>query len=96
MSDKNKWLQSVGLLYRLSGGKNCDEINVTMAYGSRQDVARADRAATVKAILENHDYLTASAERLRYEDGRLYWVKPTQDRWIGKEAGRSDSDGYRR
>lgn len=41
------WMQDGGLLYRLTDGprpKNRDEINVTMADGSRSDEARARRA----------------------------------------------------
>lgn len=42
------WLQDGGLLYRLTDGRhpeNRDEINVTMAYGSRTPEARTQRAS---------------------------------------------------
>lgn len=42
-----QWLRSGGLLYRLTDGphpENCDEINVTMVDGSRDDKPRAARA----------------------------------------------------
>lgn len=60
IANDGKWLQSVGLVYRLNGGTNYDEVSVTMANGSRASGPRADRAATILAMLEKNDRLTAS------------------------------------
>jgi len=51
---RGEWLQSGGLLYRLTDERhpqNCDEINVTMADGSRDNAARAARASEILALL---------------------------------------------
>tara|TARA_R110000868_G_scaffold187781_9_gene430499 strand:- start:1220 stop:1726 length:507 start_codon:yes stop_codon:yes gene_type:complete len=42
------------------------------------------------------DYCLDIAERVRYEDGALFWVKTCQLRNIGKVVGRPDKDGYMR
>ena len=52
--DADGWLQSGGLLYRLTDERipqNRDEINVTMADGSRDDAACARRAEQLLAFL---------------------------------------------
>ncbi|WP_198391402.1 hypothetical protein [Burkholderia ubonensis] len=52
--DADGWLQSGGLLYRLTDERrpqNRDEINVTMANGSRDDAPRAARASVILAML---------------------------------------------
>ncbi|KWN77096.1 hypothetical protein [Burkholderia stagnalis] len=52
--DADGWLQSGGLLYRLTGEprpQNRDEINVTMANGSRDDAPRAARASQILALI---------------------------------------------
>ncbi|MCA8237698.1 hypothetical protein [Burkholderia cenocepacia] len=52
--DTTGWLQSGSLLYRLTDERhpqNCDEISVTMANGSRNDVDRAARASEILALL---------------------------------------------
>jgi hypothetical protein len=46
------WLIVDGLLYRLNEyGVNCDEINVTMANGSRKDGSRNERAQALLKLL---------------------------------------------
>ena len=52
---RGEWLQSGGLLYRLTDERrpqNCDEINVMMANGSRYDADRHARAAEILALLK--------------------------------------------
>ncbi|OJA71089.1 hypothetical protein BGV72_31550 [Burkholderia ubonensis] len=52
--DADGWLQSGGLLYRLTDERrpqNRDEINVTMANGSRDDAPRAARASEILALI---------------------------------------------
>ncbi|KUZ78262.1 hypothetical protein WI37_10980 [Burkholderia ubonensis] len=51
------WLQSGGLLYRLTDERhpqNRDEIHVTMVGGSRDDAVRARRAAQLFSLLTGH------------------------------------------
>src|SRR5437868_11507021 len=45
------WLRDGSLVYRLRDGVNCDEINVTMAGGSREVGPREARAGGIYAAL---------------------------------------------
>ncbi|MBB3010693.1 hypothetical protein [Cupriavidus alkaliphilus] len=45
------WLRAGGLVYRLKHGFNCDEINVAMVDGSRDDLVREQRAEWLRAAL---------------------------------------------
>lgn len=61
MSENEKTWQIAGsLLYRLTDGprpQNCDEINVTMANGSREDAPRENRVLQLMALLEREESL---------------------------------------
>lgn len=46
-----EWLVSGGLLYRLKDGVNCDEINVTMAAGVRDDAVRQAVAVRLQGLM---------------------------------------------
>ncbi|KVO11764.1 hypothetical protein WJ73_19660 [Burkholderia ubonensis] len=68
--DADGWLQSGGLLYRLTDERrpqNRDEINVTMANGSRDDAPRAARASEILALLTG-----ARQPSGEVTDGRAY------------------------
>lgn len=58
--DAHGWLIDGSLVYRLNDiGVNCDEINVTMADGSRKEGPRAARAQAILANIWSPDRLTA-------------------------------------
>jgi len=52
-----EWLVSGGLVYRLTKERcpqNCDEVNVTMVNGSRDDGMRNSKAIQIAAMLSSH------------------------------------------
>lgn len=53
---------------------------------------RAERKANLEPIALHQ----AIAERVRYEDGVLYWTRPDQKRNIGRRVGKLDKHGYLR
>lgn len=58
-----EWLIDGSLLYRLENGRNCDEINVTMIGGSRDDFLRHCAATKLKSLIEA-DYFDQSAAQV--------------------------------
>lgn len=82
------WLQSGGLLYRLTDERaptNRDEINITMAESSRDDRVRACRAAEIREWLNGEaraeatdDWIPVSVQRpldagIAHGEGVLTW-----------------------
>lgn len=75
-TDNSGWLRSGSLLYRLtdeSRPENCDEINVTMADGSRESEPREKRALQLLGMLGQNAKLT---EALRWA---LEWIDAVPD-----------------
>jgi hypothetical protein len=75
-SNNAEWLISGSLLYRLtddSRPENCDEINVTMADGSRESGPREARALQLRALLEHEESLK---QALRWA---LEWIDAVPD-----------------
>jgi hypothetical protein len=75
-ANKSGWLRSGSLLYRLTDERhpqNCDEINVTMAQGSREAPARESRARHVLNLLKQSDELK---EALKWA---LEWIDAVPD-----------------
>jgi hypothetical protein len=73
---KGGWLRSGSLLYRLTDSprpENRDEINVTMAQGSREAPARESRARHVLNLLKQSDELK---EALKWA---LEWIDAVPD-----------------
>ena len=75
-----EWLRDGSMLYKLNGYENnCDEINVTMANGSRNPLARADAAARLMTLIE--------ADRaLRQSDARAATPCSTCATWLANGA----------
>jgi hypothetical protein len=73
---KDSWLRAGSLLYRLTDDprpENCDEINVTMADGSRDAGPREARALQLMALLEQEESLK---QALRWA---LEWIDAVPD-----------------
>jgi hypothetical protein len=73
---KDSWLRAGSLLYRLTDDprpENCDEINVTMADGSRDAGPREARALQLMALLEQEESLK---QALRWA---LDWIDAVPD-----------------
>jgi hypothetical protein len=49
--ENGEWLRDGSLIYRLSEGRNADEINVNMAAGSRSERIREERAKFIFSLL---------------------------------------------
>jgi hypothetical protein len=73
---KNKWLRAGSLLYRLTDEprpQNRDEINVTMAQGSRDDEKRERRA---RQLMDMLDHSRDLKQALRWA---LEWIDAVPD-----------------
>lgn len=73
---KSGWLRAGSLLYRLTDEprpQNCDEVNVTMADGSREDGPRAARARQLMGLLED------SAKLKQALTWALEWIDAVPD-----------------
>ena len=71
---KGGWLRSGSLLYRLTNEprpQNRDEINVTMAQGSREADKRERRARQLKEMLETSHKINRLSEALKWA---LEWI----------------------
>lgn len=66
-----EWLVSGGLLYRLKDGTNCDEINVTMAGGSRDDLPRNCVASYLQGVIAKSAQATAAAPSAQQAAGSI-------------------------
>lgn len=74
--NKNKWLRAGSLLYRLTDEprpQNRDEINVTMAQGSREDAPRERRA---RQLMDMLDHSSKLKEALKWA---LEWIDAVPD-----------------
>lgn len=86
-----EWLRDSSLLYRLNDDvrpTNCDEINITMANGSREPLARADAAARLLTLIE-------ADPELRRGDAAMtvaQWQKRHPDEEAGKWQNTDEFD----
>lgn len=86
-----EWLVSGGLIYKLQDGFNCEEINVTMARGSRDTEKRHEVALNVQSMLTTHaaqsEAIASQAMRVGQLERALIDARAELEAWSIEDNG---------